>query len=62
MIDEARVVSSSAGLQGAELELNAGQHTLARMVSFPAILIVLFLIFFIWQKRMQKREVLVLAS
>ena len=61
-IDKARVVSSSAGLTGSHLELAAGQHTLARMVAFPAILIVLFLIFFIWQKRAQKSEVLVLAS
>ena len=61
-IDKARVVSSSAGLTGSDLELAAGQHTLARMVAFPAILIVLFLIFFIWQKRAQKSEVLVLVS
>jgi MFS family permease len=53
-IDKARVVSASAGLTGPELELAAGQHTLARMVAFPAILNVLFLIFFIWQKRVQK--------
>jgi len=61
-IDKARVVSSSVGLTGSELELAAGQHTLARMVAFPAILIVLFLVFFIWQKRAQKSEVLLLAS
>ena len=61
-IDKARVVSSAAGLTGSDLELAAGQHTLARMVTFPAILIVLFLIFFIWQKRVQKSEVLALAS
>jgi MFS family permease len=65
-IDKARVVSASAGLTGSELELTAGQHTLARMVSFPAILIVLFLIFFIWQKRVQKTapnaEALTLAT
>lgn len=61
-IDKARVVSASAGLTGSELELAAGQHTLAKMVTFPAILIVLFLIFFIWQKRVHKPEVLALAS
>ena len=61
-IDKARVVSESAGLKGSELELAAGQHTLARMVTFPGILIVLFLIFFIWQKRAQKTEVLSLAT
>jgi hypothetical protein len=56
------VVSASAGLSGSELELAAGQHTLARMVTFPGILIVLFLIFFIWQKRIQKAKVLTLAT
>ncbi|MEO6893545.1 MAG: MFS transporter [Ginsengibacter sp.] len=61
-IDKARVVSASAGLTGSELELAAGQHTLARMVTFPAILIVLFLIFFIWQKRAQKAQVVTLAT
>lgn len=61
-IDKARDVSASNGLSGAELELTAGQHTLARMVAFPGILIVLFIIFFIWQKRAQKVQVLVLAT
>ncbi|HSN09361.1 MAG TPA: MFS transporter [Hanamia sp.] len=60
-IDKARVVSASAGLTGSNLELAAGQHTLAKMVTFPGILIVLFLIFFIWQKRAQKAEVPELA-
>ncbi len=59
-IDKARVVSASTGLSGSELELAAGQHTLAKMAAFPGILIVLFLIFFIWQKRTQKNEAVVL--
>jgi len=61
-IDKARVVSAAAGLKGSELELAAGQHTLARMVAFPGILIVLFCFFFIWQKRVQKKQVLALAT
>lgn len=61
-IDKARVVSAASGLTGSELELAAGQHTLARMVTFPVILIVLFTIFFIWQKRVQKRQTLAVAS
>lgn len=50
-IDKARAVSVGAGLSGDELELAAGQATLAKMTAFPAILIVLFLIFFFWQKK-----------
>lgn len=50
-IDKARVASAAAGLSGSELELAAGQHTLAKMVAFPVILIVLFSFFYIWQKR-----------
>jgi MFS family permease len=42
-IDDARAVYPT--------DLLAGQATLAKMVTFPAILIVLFLIFFFWQKR-----------
>jgi fucose permease len=41
-IDSARLVHDS--------ELAAGQATLLKMVSFPIILIVLFTIFFFWQK------------
>ncbi|MET6998470.1 MFS transporter [Chitinophaga defluvii] len=50
-IDLARVESAQSGLTGAELELVAGQETLAKMASFPAILIILFIIFFFWQKK-----------
>ncbi|WP_343702122.1 MFS transporter [Chitinophaga sp.] len=50
-IDSARAESAQSGLSGAQLELAAGQDTLAKMASFPAILIVLFIIFFFWQKR-----------
>ncbi|MBY5956734.1 MFS transporter [Membranicola marinus] len=50
-IDDARVTAESMGLTGSELELVAGQVTLTKMVMFPAILIVLFIIFYIWQKK-----------
>lgn len=60
-IDKARTVSAISGLKGTELELAAGQHTLAKMVAFPIILIVLFTIFFIWQKKPQTSESLKLA-
>ena len=43
-IDDARATAESMGLSGGELELAAGQATLTRMVMFPAILIVLFII------------------
>lgn len=50
-IDSARESSAAMGLTGNELELAAGQATLSKMVMFPTILIVLFIIFFIWQKK-----------
>ena len=49
-IDSARVKNAAAGLTGNELELATGQDALMKMMIFPAILIVLFLIFFFWQK------------
>lgn len=49
-IDSSRLEQEAAGLTGDALELAAGQATLLNMVTFPAILIVLFTIFFIWQK------------
>jgi hypothetical protein len=39
------------------LELVAGQATLAKMVAFPGILIVLFIIFFIWQKNVKRSNI-----
>lgn len=49
-IDSARAENTARGLTGNELELATGQHALMNMMTFPAILIVLFLIFFFWQK------------
>ncbi|KPQ16111.1 MAG: Major Facilitator Superfamily [Algoriphagus marincola HL-49] len=49
-IDSARATNLAEGLAGAELELATGQETLLKLTMFPAILIVLFIILFIWQK------------
>jgi len=49
-IDDSRADQTALGLAGDALELAAGQATLLKMVMFPAILVVLFTIFFIWQK------------
>ena len=50
-IDSDRDVAEASGLAGNELELAAGQATLATMVTFPAILIVLFVILLLWVKK-----------
>jgi hypothetical protein len=49
-IDTARAENTAKGLTGNALELATGQHALLKMMAFPSILIVLFIIFFIWQK------------
>lgn len=49
-IDSARVENTAKGLTAEALELATGQDTLMKMLAFPAILIVLFTIFFFWQK------------
>ncbi|MCC6289267.1 MAG: MFS transporter [Chitinophagaceae bacterium] len=53
-IDKDKALHAASGLTGDQLELVAGQATLAKMVAFPAILIVLFIIFFFWQKNVKK--------
>jgi MFS family permease len=53
-IDSSRAASTAQGLSGDALELAAGQDTLQKMITFPAILVVLFIIFFLWQKNMKK--------
>jgi MFS transporter, putative metabolite:H+ symporter len=52
-IDSARAEATAAGTQG-DLELIAGQATLQRMMVFPAILIVLFIILLLWRSRKGK--------
>ncbi|WPP53474.1 MFS transporter [Catalinimonas niigatensis] len=49
-IDNSRVLFEAQGLTGNALELATGQETLEKMLVFPIILIVLFTIFFFWQK------------
>ena len=49
-IDSSRAINTAAGLTGTQLNLAAGQDTLLKMLIFPSILIVLFIIFFFWQK------------
>jgi hypothetical protein len=53
-IDSSRSSNIAKGLSGATLELATGQSTLQKMITFPAILIVLFIILFIWQKNTRK--------
>ena len=47
-IDKARAEATATGLQGDALELAAGQATLSKMITFPVILIVLFIILLFW--------------
>ncbi len=56
-IDGARATHTAAGLTDSALELATGQDALGKMVSFPAILIVAFIIFFFWQKRVSAKNV-----
>lgn len=53
-IDNARAKGTAAGLTGDALELATGQDALMKMLAFPAILIVLFTIFFFWQKNTKR--------
>ena len=50
------------GLSGNALELAAGQDTLEKMIAFPAILIVLFAIFFVWQKNSKRTAELAISE
>jgi MFS family permease len=55
-IDSARISNMAEGLTGDVLELATGQDALERMAAFPAILIVLFVIFYFWQGKSQKTK------
>lgn len=50
-IDSGREKAASMGLEGDALELAAGQATLQTMITFPAILIVLFTILLFWVRK-----------
>jgi hypothetical protein len=53
-IDSARAENAAKGLTADALELATGQDTLIKMLTFPVILIVLFTIFFVWQKNTKR--------
>ena len=55
-IDSSRAVNTAAGLTGDALELATGQGAMTKMLSFPAILIVLFIIFFFWQRNVKPAQ------
>jgi MFS transporter, putative metabolite:H+ symporter len=50
-IDSANAKASESGLTGDAMELAAGQATLQTMITFPAILVVLFTILYLWMKK-----------
>ncbi|MDG1911552.1 MAG: MFS transporter [Flavobacteriaceae bacterium] len=52
-IDSSTAEQVALGLMGTDLELAAGQQTLTYMISFPAILIVLFTILYFWQRNVK---------
>jgi len=54
-IDSARATNAATGLTGNALELATGQDAMLKILSFPAILIVLFIIFFFWQKNVKTK-------
>lgn len=56
-IDSSRAEYIAQGVNGNALDLATGQATLEKMISFPAILIVLFTIFFFWQKNTKKKKI-----
>tara|TARA_R110002051_G_C8605313_1_gene481050 strand:- start:591 stop:950 length:360 start_codon:yes stop_codon:yes gene_type:complete len=55
-IDSDKAAAAAIGLTGDELNLVAGQATLKTMTIFPAILIVLFVILFVWVKKIKQRQ------
>ncbi len=55
-IDSAREKSTAMGLEGDALELAAGQATLQTMITFPAILIVLFTVLLFWMRGKVKAQ------
>lgn len=61
-IDASREAYTDMGLTGSELELAAGQATLAKVAIFPLILVVLFTIFYFWQKKADLKTVDELAQ
>ena len=54
-IDTDKAAAAATGLTGDELDLVAGQATLGTMVTFPAILIGLFIILWFWVRKRKSR-------
>ena len=50
-IDNAREAAAASGLTGTDADLIAGQTALKYMITFPAILIVLFTILWFWVRK-----------
>lgn len=55
-IDKAGEKAAALGVSGDALELAAGQATLTTMITFPAILIVLFTVLYFWVKKMKSQQ------
>ncbi len=55
-IDTDKAEAAAAGLTGDELELVAGQNTLETMTTFPAILIILFIILLFWMRKRKAKD------
>ncbi len=55
-IDTDKAAAAATGLTGDELDLVAGQATLGTMMTFPAILIGLFIILWFWVKSKKKAD------
>jgi putative MFS transporter len=53
-IDSAKEKATASGITGDAIELVAGQSTLKTMITFPAILIVLFAILLFWMRNRAK--------
>jgi len=55
-IDQANEKAAAAGLEGDAMTLAAGQATLQTMMTFPAILIVLFTILLFWTRKIKAQS------
>ncbi len=54
-IDQSKEAVSQSGVEVANVDLAVGQATLAKLAILPGILIVVFIIFLIWQNRLRDR-------
>jgi MFS family permease len=61
-IDQDRAEAAAAGYTGDELELVAGQSTLATMTILPGLLIILFTILYFWVRNREKQEAQLVAG